>query len=99
MDIAAFGALCDMEIKQLEIKSMVLLNHMCQVGELKSSNWNEMHAANQSHVSGGRRALAAALSKHEGALMNLLSPFGLEAAEVQARATLHLSCADIKSCD
>ena len=58
-----------------------------------------MHGVNQSHVSGGRRALAAALSKHEGALMNLLSPFGLEAAEVQARAALHLRCADMKSCD
>ena len=31
--------------------------------------------------------------------MKLLSPFGLEAAEVQTRATLHLSCADMKSCD
>ena len=31
--------------------------------------------------------------------MNLLSPFGLKAADVLARATLHLSCADMKSCD
>ena len=60
---------------------------------------NEMHAANQSHVSGGRRALAEVLLKHEDVHMKLLSPFGLEAAKVQARATLHLSCADMKSCD
>ena len=59
---------------------------------------NEMHAANQSHVSGGRRALAEILLKHEGALIKLLSPFGLEAAEVQTRATLHLSCADMIHC-
>ena len=50
-----------------------------------------MHDANQLHVSGGRRALAAVLLQHEGKLMNLLSPFGLKAADVQARATLHLS--------
>ena len=31
--------------------------------------------------------------------MNLLSPFGLKAADVQARATLHLSCADMIHCD
>jgi hypothetical protein len=50
-------------------------------------------------VSGGRRALADALLKHEDKLMNLLSPFGLKAADVQARATLHLSCADMIHCD
>ena len=60
---------------------------------------DEKHVVNLSHVSDGRRALAAALLKHEGALIELLSPFGLKAAEVQARATLHLSCADMKSCD
>ena len=31
MDIAAFGALCDMEIKQLETKCMMLINYMCQM--------------------------------------------------------------------